>query len=231
MLPVYHKRNALEVMIGRIKRDDVDWKVVDLEAYVHGTPDEVFTDEKIIALSDALKQNTRLTALKLPENAGYVTWNAMWPLFESIKLHPNISKLLVSSSGFVFGHDIRVFLTNKIIGFFEDNLTIRSFGEFSQPNVPLSPEIRTYLNRNILLHFVPQKIGMLQLLWERFGNSSGPLSQSASDALSLVFQFDEHLSALDKVKESHLRSMFPLLVLQKGFIRKRARTVKYSQFS
>jgi hypothetical protein len=194
---VKHKAKvaALEFMILRIYNNDPLWKVVDLEEYTMENPDVVVTDQHIHNLAIALNNNDTIVALRIPESEGLVSWNALWPLFESIKNNKSITRLFIASSGKIFGHAASVFFGNSILGFFETNYCIRTLGSFSQSEL-LKRSVRMSLNRNILYHYVPKKLLVLRMLWSRTSSSSASLSESANDALSLLYQFDEHLSMI-----------------------------------
>eukprot|EP00475_Leptophrys_vorax_P045187 TRINITY_DN9303_c0_g1_i2.p1 TRINITY_DN9303_c0_g1~~TRINITY_DN9303_c0_g1_i2.p1 ORF type:complete len:568 (-),score=109.71 TRINITY_DN9303_c0_g1_i2:52-1755(-) len=192
------KQEALEFMIHRLAMNDDMWKVVDLEEYTLENPDVVITDKHVHDLACALRTNTKIVAIRLPECEGLVTWNALWPFFESLKHNKSVTRVFVSSSGKIFGHVVSVFLTNSILGFFDCNYTIRTLGSFSKA-ATLKKDIRVSLNRNILHHYVPKKVSLLRRLWHLKVSSQHALKGAGNDALSLLFEFDEHLQMIRSI--------------------------------
>jgi hypothetical protein len=215
------KQEALDFMIQRLAMNDEMWKVVDLEEYTLENPDIVITDRHIHDLACALRKNNNIVAIRLPECEGLVTWNALWPFFESLKHNKSVTRMFVSSSGKIFGHMVSVFLTNSILGFFDCNYTIRTLGSLSKAPT-LKKEVRVSLNRNILHHYVPKKIALLRRLWHSKLTSDHPLKASGNDAMSLLFEFDEHFQMIKNLAKGTssrcpqilgsdpLSTMFPL---------------------
>lgn len=202
-LRIMAKKEALEFMLERLMANDSLWKVVDLEEYTMENPDVVITDAHIFQLAECLRINTHVVALRLPENNGLVTWNVLWPLFESIKMNTNLTRLFIGNSGKVFGHAASVFLTNSILGFFSHNYTLRTLGSFSKSE-GLKRTVRVALNRNILHHYVPKKVSILRRLWQSaVEKTSVPsLESSGNDALSLLYEFDEHLNMIKMLAQT-----------------------------
>jgi hypothetical protein len=187
------KTEALELMIQRVRMDDPLWKVVDLEEYTIDNPDTIINDQHIYDLAVAITHNNSIVALRIPEHESLVSWNALWPLFEAIKNSKSISRLFISSSGMVFGHSVSVFFGNSILGFFDSNFSIRTLGSYTNSESIKRP-VRESLNRNIVHHYLPTKVLALRAVWSRYSANGGLLLESGSDALSLLFDLDEHLS-------------------------------------
>ena len=215
-IQIAQKRDALEFMIQCVSKDDENWKVIDLEEYTLSHPDMVITDKHLYQLAMALKQNSFVNAIRLPERAGLVTWNVLWPLFESLKVNTSISRLFIAASGEVFGHAIPVYFTNVIMDFFGANKVLRSLGQLSKCGT-LPSSVRHSLNQNIIRYYVPKKVLLVRGLWKYVKPMlTSNLKDSVNHALSLVYEFDEHLSMVSATSKSETLPKPELISFDEG---------------